>query len=328
MRIGLITPAAPGSLNGNRVTANRWARILRELGHDVVVNQAYDDEEFDLLVAIHALRSASAVMRFRDRFPDRPVVVLLAGTDVYGPLYDGHGLAVLQAADRLVTLQRCAIDELSLEHRSKARTIVQSAEPTPGAGPSPHARHFDVAVIGHLRLVKDPFLTAKATRNLPVDSHIRVLQAGEPLEAGMARRASVLTRDHPRYNWLRGLPAWRTRRLLKRSHVMVISSISEGGANVVSEAVVDRVPILASRMPGNTGLLGDGYPGYFSVGSFAELRRLLLRCERERPFLDGLRDAVDELRLLLTRDRERQEWSALIEELFSDASTGRAVSSR
>ena len=300
MRIGLVTPAPPGSRNGNRVTANRWAGILRDLGHRVALSQSYDGEDFDLLVAIHALRSADAVAAFRARWPKRPIVVLLAGTDVYGPLYEEGGGAVLDAADRVVTLQRLAVDELRPGHKGKARTIVQSAKPTPGPGPASKARRFDVSVVGHLRPVKDPLLPARAARRLPPESRIRVLQLGDPMSPAMARQAAALAARHPRYTWLRDLPAWRARRLLKRSQLMVISSISEGGANVVSEAVVDGVPVLASRMPGNVGLLGDDYPGYFPVGSSSELRRLLLRCERDPAMLAQLREAAAPLRSLLT----------------------------
>ncbi len=64
---------------------------------------------------------------------------------------------------------------------------------------------------------------------------------------------------------------------------MVISSLSEGGANVISEAVVAGVPVLASRMDGNVGLLGGGYPGYFPVGDTPALARLLERLEQEPP---------------------------------------------
>ena len=315
MHVGLVTPAPPYSRNGNRVTANRWAGILRDLDHRVTVSQTYDGQGFDLLVAIHALRSAQAVAAFKARWPARPVVVLLAGTDVYGPLYEEDGGLVLDWANRLVTLQRLAVDELRLEHKNKVRTIVQSARPTPTPGPSPNARHFDVTVVGHLRPVKDPFLTAEATRRLPRESRIRVLQLGDSMGPAMTRRASALAARNPRYTWIRGLPAWRARRLLKRSQVMVISSLSEGGANVVSEAAVDGVPILASRMPGNVGLLGDDYPGYFPVGDSTELRRLLLCCENDPGFLACLREAEAPLRSLLDPQRECADWAALLDEI-------------
>ena len=315
MNIGLVTPAPPHSRNGNRVTANRWAGILRSLGHRVTISQSYEGQDFDLLVAIHALRSAQAVAAFKARRPDNPIVVLLAGTDVYGPLYEEDGGPVLDAADRLVTLQRLAVDELRPEHKDKVRKIVQSARPTPTPGPSPNARHFDVSVVGHLRPVKDPFLTADATRRLPRESRIRVLQLGDSMGTAMTRRARALAANHPRYNWMRGLPAWRARRVLKRSQVMVISSLSEGGANVVSEAAVDGVPILASRMPGNVGLLGDDYPGYFPVGDISELRRLLLCCESDPGFLAHLREAEGALRSILAPQHECADWAALLDEI-------------
>ncbi len=315
MYIGLVTPAPPYSRNGNRVTANRWAGILRSLGHRVAISQSYDGQGFDLLVAIHALRSAESVAAFKARHPDSPVVVLLAGTDVYGPLYEEGGGPVLDMAERLVTLQRLAVDELRPEHKGKVRTIVQSARPTPTPGPSPDARHFDVSVVGHLRPVKDPFLTADATRRLPRESRIRVLQLGDSMGPAMTRRANALSVNHPRYTWMRGLPAWRARRLLKRSRVMVISSLSEGGANVVSEAAVDGVPILASRMPGNVGLLGNDYPGYFPVGDSSELRGLLLCCENDPTFLAHLREAEAPLRSLLAPQHECADWAALLDEV-------------
>lgn len=315
MYIGLVTPAPPYSRNGNRVTANRWAGILRSLGHRVTISQEYDGQDFDLLVAIHALRSAGSVAAFKAHRPDRPVVVLLAGTDVYGPLYEEGGGPVLDAAARLVILQRLAVDELRQEHKEKVRTIVQSARPTPTPGPSPNARHFDVSVVGHLRPVKDPFLTADATRRLPRASRIRVLQLGDSMGPAMTRRANMLAASNRRYTWMRGLPAWRARRLLKRSRVMVISSLSEGGANVVSEAAVDGVPILASHMPGNMGLLGDDYPGYFPVGDSSELRRLLLCCEGDPAFLAHLQEAGAPLRATLDPQRECADWAALLDEV-------------
>src|SRR5438552_3456045 len=84
MRIMIICPAPPGSRQGNRVTALRWARMLRSLGHQVRIRgPAAAVERADLLLALHARRSAAAVRRFRNRYPSRPVIVALTGTDLY-----------------------------------------------------------------------------------------------------------------------------------------------------------------------------------------------------------------------------------------------------
>lgn len=313
MRIGVITPAAPGSTTGNRVTANRWAGILRQLGHQVSVAQSYDGRDLDLLVAIHAIRSARSVAAYRAKYPARPLVVLLAGTDVYGPLYtDADGRETIASADRLVTLQDLAMDELRQEDRRKARTIVQSAVPTRGPAPSPRARRFTATVVGHLRAVKDPFRAALASRSAPASSRLRVVQLGAALGEGMAKRAEEEASANNRYRWIGSVPHWRARRAMRRSHVTVISSISEGGANVVSEAVADGVPVLASRMPGNVGLLGEHYPGYFPVEGTAQLAELLMRAEDEPSFRAELVAATAHLQTLVEPAHERQEWMRLI----------------
>ncbi len=54
MKIVLITPPGPTSRTGNKVAANRWARLLRQLGHRVRVAFDYDGRPADLLVAVHA----------------------------------------------------------------------------------------------------------------------------------------------------------------------------------------------------------------------------------------------------------------------------------
>ena len=317
MRIGLITPAAPGSNTGNRVTANRWAGILRQLGHQVGVAQSYEGQELDLLVAIHAVRSARSVAAYRAKYPSRPLVVLLAGTDVYGPLYaDAGAREALASADRLVTLQDLAMDELRKEDRRKARTIVQSARPTRGPGPSPHARSFTATVVGHLRAVKDPFRAALASRSAPASSRLRVVQMGAALDEGMAEQAQREAATNRRYQWRGAIPHWRVRRAMKRSHLTVLSSISEGGANVVSEAVANGVPVLASHMPGNVGLLGEGYPGYFPVEGTAELAGLLMRAEADPAYRAELVSATEHLSTLVEPAYERQEWVRLLAELM------------
>src|SRR5262249_39838109 len=167
--------------------------------------------------------------------------------------------------------------------RSRLRVIHQSAAPLPYPR-RPGRRAVLIAVIGHLRDVKDPLRTAEAARLLPADSRIRVEQVGRAYTPQWAERAAAAQAGNPRYRWRDDVPMAAVRRLLASSHAMVISSLSEGGANVVSEAAVAGVPILASRIDGNVGLLGAHYPGYFPVGDTKALARLLLKVERDPSF--------------------------------------------
>jgi glycosyltransferase involved in cell wall biosynthesis len=102
---------------------------------------------------------------------------------------------------------------------------------------------------------------------------------------------------------------------LARSHAMAITSLSEGGANVVSEAIVAGVPILASRMDGNVGLLGRDYGGYFAVGDTRALARLMRRLEEDPPFVAVLGKALRARSPLFRPAREVSAWRALLADL-------------
>ena len=65
--IRVITPAPPGSRNGNRITALRWARILRDLGRRVAVAEEYRGERCDLLAGCPA-RAAQGRLSWWSRF--------------------------------------------------------------------------------------------------------------------------------------------------------------------------------------------------------------------------------------------------------------------
>src|SRR5258706_15789386 len=113
MKIGIVTPAPPDSRHGNRVTALRWATILRRLGNHVSLLQTYDGKPYDLLVALHARRSHSSIVSFRRHNPEAPVIVALTGTDLYSDIRTNHlARKSLQIATRIVVLQPKAIDEL------------------------------------------------------------------------------------------------------------------------------------------------------------------------------------------------------------------------
>lgn len=312
MRVILVCPAPPGSRVGNRITAQRWSRLLRELGHAATIVSSLPESPFDVLVALHATKSQEAVMDCRARHPERPIVVALTGTDLHRDIHRGaDAQRALDLADRLIVLYPGAERALPERHRPKVSLIVQSSPPIRRTA-RPRARTFDVAVVGHLRPEKDPFRTALAARLLPAESRVRVLLAGKALSAGMGKRAMAEERANPRFRWLGELPAGRARALIGRSHVLCLTSEMEGGANVLSEAAAAGTPILASRIACTEGLLGADHPGLFPFGDTEALARLLRRAETEQAFLQDLERRSRTLGQLLSRANEMSAWRELL----------------
>lgn len=315
MRIALICPAPPGSRLGNRITALRWQRVLRELGHTPFIETELGTRGYDLLVALHARRSAEAVRLSRERHPERPVVVALTGTDLYRDIrVDASAKRSLELASLLVVLHAGGVAELEARLRPRVRVIPQSAPP-PAKAPRRSVRAFEVAVVGHLRPEKDPLRTALAARLLPEASRIMVLHAGRALDRAMQRATEVEQRDNPRYRWLGEVSPGRARALIARCRLLSLTSEMEGGANVLSEALTAGTPVVASRIPCAEALLGEDYPGLFPFGSTSELARLLSQAERDPRFLAELARCCRARRGLVSPARERAAWRGLLREL-------------
>ncbi len=318
MRILVVTPARPGSRNGNRVTALRWVRILRRLGHRVRLAEAYGGEPCDVLVALHARKSHPSVARFRAERPRAPLVVTLTGTDLYDELHrSAEAQASLELATRLVTLQPLGIQALPQHVRAKALAIVQSASPL--ALMPPPAEGFQVCLLAHLRAVKDPFLITRAVRRLPARSRLHVLHCGAPLDPGTEERAREEMASNPRWRWIGPRPRAEALRTLAASRALVVSSRHEGGANVVSEAIACGIPVLSTWIAGSVGVLGSDYPGFYPVGDEAALAELLLRLEEDAGFEAGLRARIAALRPVVAPERELEAWRALLAELRAAA---------
>lgn len=314
MRILIVTPATRGSRTGNRVTANRWAALLGDHGHTVQVASEYTNQRCDVLIAIHALKSAKAIERSRRDHPNRPIILLLSGTDLYRDIHrNTQAQQSLQFADRLVVLQVNGMQELIDAQRAKCQVIYQSTQMPPRAPPV--KRWFEFCVVGHLRPVKDPFRAAIAARRLPDISRIRIMQLGQALTARMASRAAAEMERNSRYHWLGNRPAWQARQYIARSQAMVISSKLEGGANVVSDAVVAGVPILASKISGTLGQLGDDYRGYYPFGDTQALAALMQQFETDAAFRRQLKVQVNKRRTLFSKSRERAALKKLIDSL-------------
>lgn len=310
MRIVIVTPAAAGTRLGNRQTAQRWARILRARGDRVDIVGDWHCGEYDAMVALHARKSRPALLAFKQRYPQRPTILALTGTDVYRDIRSDSAAAnSLELADRLVVLQAAALLELTPQQRQKAHVILQSE--VARTHWQPPRRFIRFCVLGHLRQEKDSFRAAESLRQLD-DTRLRVVHAGAALAPEFAAAAQQLMSIEPRYRWVGDLPHAQALRLMCRSHAMIISSRMEGGAHVVSEAIVHGVPVIATDIPGNRGLLGDDYPAYFTVGDTAALARLMRTCAEERRFLDRLAQAVALRQALFDPEKETAAWRELL----------------
>jgi putative glycosyltransferase (TIGR04348 family) len=288
MRIALVTPAGPGTRNGNRHTALRWAAFLRAAGHHVDVSVQWNgDPRSDAMLALHARRSHASIRAFPR---GKPLVVALTGTDVYRDIQDSaEAQESLELADRLIVLQPRARAELSPRLRRKVRVVVQSSASR--LRQRAVKRAFRICVVGHLRAEKDPLRTLAALA-LVRDANLQVIHLGAPLDEALAAQARKGMESDGRYRWLGSVPHASALRWMASSHAMVISSRMEGGANVVCEALRMGLPVLASRIPGNVGLLGASYAGYFSVEDASSLARLIERAKGDPAFYRSLKRGI------------------------------------
>ena len=267
------------------------------------------------MVALHARRSGPAIAAWATQYPDRPLVVVLTGTDLYRDIaVDASAQHSLAVATHLVVLQSAGIEVLPPQYRSKTRVIFQSAPRLVPAKKS--TQRFRAVMVGHLRDEKDP-LTFMAAARAPETASLYFDQIGDGLDADLAAAARATAQQNPHYRWWGGVPRTDTRQRIKRAHVLVNSSVMEGGAHVILEAVQSATPVLASHISGNIGMLGTDYAGYFEVGHASQLAKLLRQCADSPEFIGRLSAQCQQRAGLFSPDVERRQ----VLELFTELTT-------
>ncbi|CAN5347402.1 GPMC system family 4 glycosyltransferase [soil metagenome] len=283
----------------------------------VVLVDRWQGEAADLMLALHARRSAESIDRWSRERPAAPRVVVLTGTDLYRDIQtDADAQRSLDLADRLIVLHERAVGDLPQQHRAKAAVCFQSAMAR--ATLRKTASHLRALMVGHLREVKSPGTYFEAARRLAGRSDILLDHIGEALDPLLGDEARALRQGQPGYRWLGALPHAATRARIQRAHVLVHPSRLEGGAHVVMEAIRSGTPVLASRISGNVGMLGPDYAGYFEPGDAAGLATLLEHC-RDRPaILQQLQVQCAARAPLFEPDRERATLLSLLNDLPND----------
>jgi putative glycosyltransferase (TIGR04348 family) len=318
----IVTPALADANNGNWQTARRWARLLA--GHYAVrlarqwPDGASPKDGTDILIALHARRSAPSVEAWAAAHPQRPLVLALTGTDLYRDIAnDAQAQHSLALAQRLIVLQELGPLALPEAFRGKCRVVFQSTS----ARRTLHktTTHLRAVAVGHLRPEKSPATLWSAARLLKPIEGIFIDHIGAALSPGMADAALQTARDCPHYRWLGGLPHGAARTRMQRAHVLVHPSVMEGGAHVVMEAVLSGTPVLASRIDGNVGMLGQDYGGYFPVGDAAALAASLRQLRRDMTQGSGqlaaLQAQCEARAALFAPEAERQSLLSLLAEL-------------
>ena len=310
--IVLVSPAMREANNGNWHTAQRWSKFLS--GHcDTELVKSWPPAAGcstaaarapQAMIALHARRSADSIHAWAKACPEKPLIVVLTGTDLYRDIQDdADAQKSLALASHLVVLQEAGMQALPQPWRSKTRVIFQSAPVLKPAHKS--SQRFRAVMVGHLRGEKDPLTFMQAAAQVP-DHHIYFDQIGDALEPEFAVRAEKTHQQNPHYRWLGGLPRAVSRQRIRRAHVLVNCSVMEGGAHVVLEAVQSATPVLASRISGNIGMLGTDYAGYFPVGDAAALAALVRRCAAEPAFLTLLQSQCTRRAPLFAPDAEQR----------------------
>lgn len=309
----IISPSLANANNGNGHTASRWQNFL-VADADVTLALTWDGAPVDIMLALHAYRSADAIARFASVYPGRPLIVVLTGTDIYRDANkDGTVLHSLEVATHLVVLQDQALLELPAHLQKKARVIVQSAPRR--ARLKPNKTTFDFVAVGHLRGEKDPLTLMRAVQAIPQAAKIRVMHIGAALDDALGVAAQQTMQRCPNYRWLGGLQRNQARRWIAHSRALIHPSIMEGGAHVIIEAVQSGVPVLASAMSGNIGMLGTDYAGYFPVGDAEALAKLMLRFVSDQAFAGQIVAQCAARAALFEPEHERQ----LVRQLFNHA---------
>ncbi len=287
LNIVIVSPALASANNGNWQTAKRYANMLSK-NFLVRILQEWDGAQTDdVLIALHARRSYASIAAWHAARGSKGLVVVLTGTDLYRDIkQDPQAQQSLQWAARLVVLQGAGVAELSTKLRDKAQVLFQS---TTNRQTLPKTnRRLRAVMVGHLRSEKSPQTFFEAAAVLATHNDIDLHHIGGEHDLALAQQAHQTASQYPNYQFLGARSHEQTRRYIQRSHVLVHASVMEGGAHVIMEAVCSGVPVLASRIAGNIGMLGEDYEGFFKVGDAHGLASLLLKFRNEPAFVAQL----------------------------------------
>lgn len=301
---------------GNSITSERLKSMLVQSGFSVVMEtETYQGQQARCMVALNARRSAQAVNLFRKTCPDAKVIVIITGTDInHAEMAESMSptLVTMQDADALVVLHEVALTSVPDELREKCHVIYPSLDLPEGMiHQSVPGDHFQVVMAGNLRLVKNPQLAIEACKILPPDSSIRVSAYGAADE-DMIQVIDGEGESATAFSWQGKTDHGHLLQIMSRSQLLLNTSTQEGGANAICEAISMGLPVVASHIQGNVGMLGADYTGYFPSGDAKALANLLYRCATDTVFYGELKSHIAARGAMFSYAVECKAWVDLL----------------
>ncbi|MGB0775028.1 MAG: glycosyltransferase [Akkermansiaceae bacterium] len=295
------SPYAESASQGNSVTAVRLENILTHAGYEVSHSeQDYLGGAADGMVALNARKSARAIAKFRYLHPDATLVIVLTGTDINHPdvIDESSWTSIsLKLADHLIVLHDASLAFVPERFREKTSVIYPSVSLPDGLVHSPTSN--DMIVSGNMRKEKNFKLAVEVSNNLPPSVSIHLYgkpsspASGKIVEHGAVSHEEMLS-------------------VMARGRALLNTSTQEGGANAICEAIVLGLPVIASAIPGNIGMLGEDYAGLFPSNDAEALTAMLVRCVEDESFYQQLKQQVADRAPLFAHRQESEAWVNLL----------------
>lgn len=318
MKICICSGYPLSSPKGNSVTAKRLEKLFQSAGYEAFAVSTEMPPQADHLVVLNAIKTAAASKYYARTYPDSMVHVMLTGTDIHRDIHQFPELAdeVFQVASSLIVAHPECIDEVPEQWRRKLRVIYPSVE-------LPEIPQFvpytspTFTCLGHLREVKNPHLMFNALQLL--NEEVKAVSLGDALEEKEGDIARANMEADARYQWLSGVDRPQALERMKQSIATINSSFLEGGSNVIVEAISLGVPVLASDIAGNRGLLGESYGGLFPSNDVKALAGLMKKCLTDKLFRGLLLEQLQIQRKLFSSEWEIRTWLDLIDPSLSNS---------
>jgi len=308
---------------GNSVSADRLEDILLDQGLRVAQEEVdYQGGEALCFIALNARRSAGAVVSFKAAHPGSPVIVILTGTDInHAEMEDPASPTrrTMDAVDALVVLHDAELESVPEYLRDKCYVIYPSVRLPPQCQhqldqPDQSGR-LNVIMAGNLRSEKNPQLVIDACGYLHQHPDILISSYGEA-SGQMAQNMLGASSELMNFDWHGKIDHAALLQKMEHAHLLLNTSTQEGGANAICEAITVGLPVVASKIRGNIGMLGEDYLGFFPSGDARALAKLLQRSVTDKVFYSTLKSQLADRTPLFTYAAESKAWHALVSELL------------